>query len=76
MKQSSNITLTVWLRLFWVFLKVNLLTTAGPTSVGLLYKETVGLGRFLTETQCLLDMPPAELLACLPLYWARSFLQL
>ncbi len=30
------------LRLFWIFLKVNLMTTAGPTSVGLLYKETVG----------------------------------
>jgi chromate transporter len=30
------------MRLFWIFLKVNLLTTAGPTSVGLLYKETVG----------------------------------
>lgn len=29
-------------RLFWIFLKVNLMTTAGPTSVGLLYKETVG----------------------------------
>ncbi len=37
------------MRLFWIFLKVNLLTTAGPTSVGLLYKETVG--KILTETQ-------------------------
>jgi chromate transporter len=37
------------LRLFWIFLKVNLLTTAGPTSVGLLYKETVGT--ILTEAQ-------------------------
>jgi chromate transporter len=37
------------MRLFWIFLKVNLLTTAGPTSVGLLYKETVGT--ILTETQ-------------------------
>lgn len=37
------------LRLFWIFLKVNLLTTAGPTSVGLLYKETVG--KILTEAQ-------------------------
>jgi chromate transporter len=35
--------------LFWIFLKVNLLTTAGPTSVGLLYKETVG--KILTEAQ-------------------------
>ena len=32
----------VWLHLFWIFLKVNLLTTAGPTSTGLLYKECVG----------------------------------
>jgi chromate transporter len=49
MKQSSHITFKVWLRLFWIFLKVNLLTTAGPTSVGLLYKETVGT--ILTEAQ-------------------------
>jgi chromate transporter len=41
--------LQVWLRLFWIFLKVNLLTTAGPTSVGLLYKETVNT--ILTEAQ-------------------------
>lgn len=49
MKQVSHITLTNWFRLFWIFLKVNLLTTAGPTSVGLLYKETVG--SILTEAQ-------------------------
>lgn len=30
-----------WLRLFWLFIKVNLLTTSGPASVGLIYKETV-----------------------------------
>jgi chromate transporter len=41
--------LKVDMRLFWMFLKVNLLTTAGPTSVGLLYKETVGT--ILTEAQ-------------------------
>jgi chromate transporter len=35
-------TFIVDMSLFWIFLKVNLLTTAGPTSVGLLYKETVG----------------------------------
>lgn len=29
-------------RLFWIFLKVNLLSTSGPASVGLLYKEAVG----------------------------------
>lgn len=39
----------VWLRLFWIFLKVNLLTTAGPTSIGLLYKECVG--KLMTEAQ-------------------------
>jgi len=49
MKRPSRITFAVWLRLFWIFLKVNLLTTAGPTSVGLLYKETVGT--ILTEAQ-------------------------
>jgi chromate transporter len=38
-----------WWRLFWIFLKVNLMTTAGPTSTGLLYKETVGV--ILTEAQ-------------------------
>jgi chromate transporter len=37
------------LPLFWLFLKVNLLSTSGPASVGLLYEETVG--RFLTEEQ-------------------------
>lgn len=41
--------LQVWFRLFWIFLKVNLLTTAGPTSIGLLYKECVG--RLMTEAQ-------------------------
>jgi chromate transporter len=30
------------LQLFWIFLKVNLLSTSGPASVGLLYHETVG----------------------------------
>jgi chromate transporter len=35
--------------LFWTFLKVNLLSTSGPASVGLLYKEAVG--HYLTEQQ-------------------------
>ena len=47
MKQPFN--LRVWFNLFWIFLKVNLLTTAGPTSTGLLYKECVG--KILTEAQ-------------------------
>jgi chromate transporter len=33
---------TAWFHLFWLFVKVNLLTTSGPASVGLLYKEAVG----------------------------------
>lgn len=31
-----------WLQIFWLFIKVNLLTTSGPASVGLIYEETVG----------------------------------
>lgn len=37
------------LPLFWIFLKVNLLSTSGPASVGLLYHEMVG--RYVTESQ-------------------------
>lgn len=36
-------------QLFWMFLKVNLLTTSGPASVGLLYKEAVG--KIMDESQ-------------------------
>jgi chromate transporter len=32
----------MWGRLFWMFVKINILSTSGPASVGLLYKETVG----------------------------------
>lgn len=39
----------VLLQLFWTFIKVNLLSTSGPASVGLLYHEAVG--RFVTEQQ-------------------------
>jgi chromate transporter len=46
---SEPSKLRVWFRLFWIFLKVNLLTTAGPTSIGLLYKECVG--KIMTEPQ-------------------------
>lgn len=35
--------------LFWTFIKINLLSTSGPASVGLLYKEAVG--KFMTESQ-------------------------
>mgnify|MGYP000232906631 CR=1 FL=1 len=37
------------LLIFWLFLKINLLSTSGPASVGLLYHEAVG--KFLTESQ-------------------------
>lgn len=37
------------LQLFWIFLKINLLSTSGPASVGLLYHEVVG--KFVTEQQ-------------------------
>ncbi len=46
MNQSKFI---VWLRLLWMFLKVNLLSPSGPASVGLLYKEAVG--QIMTEAQ-------------------------
>lgn len=39
----------ILLQLFLTFLKVNLLSTSGPASVGLLYHEAVG--RFVTEAE-------------------------
>jgi len=42
-------TLAEFFSLFLLFLKVNLLTTSGPASVGLLYKEAVG--KLLTEEE-------------------------
>ncbi len=33
---------SIWLKLLWMFLKVNLLSPSGPASIGLLYKEAVG----------------------------------
>lgn len=41
--------MTQFLSIFWMFVKVNLLTTSGPASVGLLYDFTVGT--LLTEAQ-------------------------
>lgn len=38
-----------WLKLFWLFLKVNTLSTSGPASIGLLYKEAIG--STMTETE-------------------------
>lgn len=45
--KHSNIA--VWGRLFWMFIKINVLTTSGPASVGLLYKESVGT--IMTEAE-------------------------
>ena len=42
-------TFVVWLKLLWMFLKVNILSPSGPASVGLLYKEAVG--KIMTEAQ-------------------------
>ncbi len=39
--------LTIWVRLLWMFLKVNVLSPSGPASIGLLYKEAVG--KIMTE---------------------------
>jgi chromate transporter len=39
----------VWGRLFWMFIKINVLSTSGPASVGLLYKEAVG--PLMTESE-------------------------
>ena len=41
--------IVVWLKLFWMFLKINLLTSSGPASVGLLYKDAVG--QIMSEEQ-------------------------
>ena len=41
--------MNLYLELFLTFLKVNLLSTSGPASVGLIYTETVG--RFITDAQ-------------------------
>lgn len=41
--------LTVWTRLLWMFLKVNILSPSGPASIGLLYKEAVG--RIMSEAR-------------------------
>lgn len=40
MNRSSKFA--VWLKLLWMFLKVNLLSPSGPASIGLLYREAVG----------------------------------
>jgi chromate transporter len=49
MTESNQPKLSKWTKLFWMFLKVNLLSPSGPASVGLLYKEAVGT--IMTEEQ-------------------------
>nr|BAL54657.1 chromate transporter [uncultured Chloroflexota bacterium]BAL56888.1 chromate transporter [uncultured Chloroflexota bacterium] len=39
---TTSSRLRIGAQLFWTFLKVNLLTSSGPASVGLIYKEVVG----------------------------------
>ena len=46
---STLYNLKILLTLFWTFLKINLLSTSGSASTGLLYNEAVG--HFLTENQ-------------------------
>jgi chromate transporter len=45
----NHAKLVVWLRLLWMFLKVNILSPSGPASVGLLYDEAVG--KIMSEAQ-------------------------
>jgi len=45
----NNTKFSTWLNLFWMFLKINLLTSSGPASIGLLYKQAVG--KIMTEAQ-------------------------
>ena len=42
--------ISLWMNLFWMFLKINVLSTSGPASVGLLYKESVDK-KMMTEAQ-------------------------
>ncbi len=42
MKAPHTSPFHLWARLFWTFLKVNLMTSSGPASVGFIYKEVVG----------------------------------
>ena len=49
MAQAQEKFLEHLFQLFWIFLKVNLLSTSGAASTGLLYNEVVG--RFLSDEQ-------------------------
>jgi chromate transporter len=41
--------ISVWFRLLWMFLKVNILSPSGPASIGFLYEEAVG--KIMSEEQ-------------------------
>lgn len=43
----NELKASVWFRLLWMFLKVNILSPSGPASVGFLYHEAVG--KIMTE---------------------------
>jgi len=43
--------MNIYLLLFLTFLKINLLSTSGPASVGLIYSETVEHLRLITDAQ-------------------------
>lgn len=45
----KKITVHSWFKLFWMFLKVNTLSTSGLASIGLLYKEAIG--ETMTESE-------------------------
>jgi chromate transporter len=47
--QGKVKAIAIWLKLLWMFMRINLLTSSGPASVGLLYKDAVGT--IMTETQ-------------------------
>ena len=50
------------LQLFWLFIKVNLLSTSGPASVGLLHSEAVGM--IMTEAQFIQAVGLSSVLPC------------
>ena len=47
--QGKVKAIAIWLKLLWMFMRITLLTSSGPASVGLLYKDAVGT--IMTETQ-------------------------
>lgn len=50
MNDVSAPKFVIWMKLLWMFLKVNILSPSGPASIGLLYKEAVDQ-KVMTEAQ-------------------------